>query len=89
MIFPISPWWGSFGAICLCSFPDFAGELTFQVLAQVRPRGPGKPARTDELQTYNPDHFSIIAATSGTISWHFYNQEIAFRKALDTRPLPG
>ena len=78
------------GIICAdlsLSFPDFrAGELTFQILAQVSGRaGRGtRPGRVI-LQTYNPDHFSIKAATEQNFM-KFYNQEIAFRKAFNYPP---
>ncbi|MDA8403889.1 MAG: primosomal protein N' [Desulfobacteraceae bacterium] len=78
------------GIICAdlsLSFPDFrAGELTFQVLAQVAGRaGRGdRPGRVI-LQTYSPDHFSIKAAT-GHDFMAFYNQEIAYRKAFNYPP---
>ncbi|MEZ4567685.1 MAG: helicase-related protein, partial [Desulfobacterales bacterium] len=78
------------GIICAdlsLSFPDFrAGELTFQVLAQVAGRaGRGSQPGRVLLQTYNPDHFSIIAATRHDFM-AFYNQEIAFRKAFGYPP---
>lgn len=78
------------GIICAdlsLSFPDFrAGELTFQVLAQVAGRaGRGdRPGRVI-LQTYSPDHFSITAATDHDVM-KFYHQEIAFRKAFRYPP---
>ncbi len=78
------------GIICAdlsLSFPDFrAGELTFQVLAQVAGRA-GRGSRPGRviLQTYNPDHFSISAATEHDFM-KFYNQEIAFRKAFKYPP---
>jgi len=78
------------GIICADSslnFPDFrAGELTFQVLAQVAGRaGRGtRPGRVI-LQTYNPAHFSIEAAGKQDFM-SFYNQEIVFRRALSYPP---
>ncbi len=69
------------------SFPDFrAGERTFQLLAQVSGRAgrgdiPGKVI----LQTYNPNHFSILAARDQSFKI-FYNHEIGFRKALSYPP---
>ncbi len=78
------------GIICAdlsLSFPDFrAGELTFQVLAQVAGRA-GRGTRTGRviLQTYSPDHFSIIAAQQQDFM-NFYNEEIRFRKALGYPP---
>ncbi|MCU0597778.1 MAG: primosomal protein N' [Desulfobacterales bacterium] len=78
------------GIICAdlsLSFPDFrAGELTFQVLAQVAGRaGRGdRPGRVI-LQTYNPDHFSIETAKTQDFM-AFYNQEIFFRKTFRYPP---
>ncbi len=78
------------GIICAdlsLNFPDFrAGELTFQVLAQVAGRaGRGKRPGRVILQTYNPDHFSITAATDHDFM-KFYNQEISFRKIFKYPP---
>ncbi|MFZ2634298.1 MAG: primosomal protein N' [Desulfosalsimonadaceae bacterium] len=78
------------GIICAdlsLSFPDFrAGELTFQVLAQVAGRaGRGERPGRVILQTYSPDHFSITAATEHDFM-AFYNHEIAFRKAFNYPP---
>ncbi len=78
------------GIICAdlsLNFPDFrAGEVTFQVLAQVAGRaGRGdRPGRVI-LQTYNPEHFSIHTAKSQDFMT-FYNQEIGFRKAFRYPP---
>ena len=78
------------GVICAdlsLSFPDFrAGEMTFQVLAQVAGRaGRGTAPGKVILQTYNPGHFAITAAQQQDFM-NFYNQEIRFRKALDYPP---
>jgi len=78
------------GIICAdlsLSFPDFrAGERTFQLLAQVAGRaGRGKVPGQVVLQTYNPKHFSILAARDQD-SKQFYAREIAFRKALNYPP---
>ncbi len=78
------------GVICAdltLNFPDFrAGERTFQLLAQVAGRaGRGnKPGRVI-LQTYNPNHFSILAAKEQDCN-AFFNQEISFRKTLGYPP---
>jgi len=74
------------GIICAdlsLNFPDFrAGERTFQLLAQVAGRaGRGAVPGRVILQTYNPDHFSIISATEQDFQ-SFYNAEIGFRKNL-------
>ncbi len=78
------------GIICAdlsLSFPDFrAGELTFQVLAQVAGRaGRGdRPGRV-VLQTYNPGHFTIAAARDQDFM-AFYQQEIGFRQTFRYPP---
>ena len=78
------------GIICAdlsLSFPDFrAGERTFQLLAQVSGRaGRGEVPGRVILQTYNPDHYSILSARKQDFKT-FYAQEISFRKALDYPP---
>ncbi|MDM8552712.1 primosomal protein N' [Desulfobacterales bacterium HSG2] len=78
------------GIICadlsLCH-PDFrAGERTFQLLAQVSGRaGRGDVPGRVILQTYNPEHFSIVSAVAQDFK-AFYNKEVAFRKALSYPP---
>jgi primosomal protein N' (replication factor Y) len=69
------------------SFPDFrAGERTFQLLAQVAGRA-GRAQRSGRviLQTYNPEHFSIVAAQHQDYE-EFYEQELPFRRALGYPP---
>ncbi|MEE4359748.1 MAG: primosomal protein N' [Desulfococcaceae bacterium] len=78
------------GIICAdlsLSFPDFrAGERTFQMLAQVAGRaGRGDVPGRVILQTYVPDHFSILAARAQDFKT-FYQTEIAFRRALRYPP---
>ncbi|RLB82838.1 MAG: primosomal protein N' [Deltaproteobacteria bacterium] len=78
------------GIICAdlsLNFPDFrAGERTFQLLAQVSGRaGRGTAPGKVILQTYNPHHFSILAAKDQDFK-KFYNEEIKFRKALNYPP---
>jgi primosomal protein N' (replication factor Y) len=78
------------GIICAdlsLSFPDFrAGERTFQVLAQVAGRaGRGDVPGRVILQTYAPDHFSILAAQKQDFR-AFYQTEIGFRRALNYPP---
>jgi primosomal protein N' (replication factor Y) len=79
------------GVICAdltLNFPDFrAGEQTFQLLAQVA----GRAGRGDQpgkviLQTFNPDHFSILAAIDQDFE-AFFKHEIGFRQALGYPPL--
>jgi len=78
------------GVICAdlsLNFPDFrAGERTFQLLAQVAGRaGRGQRPGRVILQTYNPDHFSIVAAQQQDVK-AFYRGEIDFRRALAYPP---
>jgi primosomal protein N' (replication factor Y) len=78
------------GIICAdlsLNFPDFrAAEQTFQLLAQVAGRaGRGTSPGSVILQTYNPDHFSILAAKDQDFR-SFYPQEMSFRKALSYPP---
>ena len=78
------------GIICAdlsLSFPDFrAGERTFQVLTQVAGRaGRGRIPGKVILQTYNPNHFSIMAARDQDFK-RFYSHEIDFRKTLAYPP---
>ncbi len=78
------------GIICAdlsLSFPDFrAGEQTFQILAQVAGRaGRGNVPGRVILQTYAPDHFSILAAQKQDFRI-FYQTEIGFRRALGYPP---
>ncbi len=69
------------------NLPDFrAAERTFQLVTQVAGRaGRGlKPGRV-LVQTYQPDHRSLLAAIEH--DYHtFYREEIAFRKELDYPP---
>ena len=78
------------GIICAdlsLSFPDFrAAEQTFQLLAQVAGRaGRGDSPGSVILQTYNPGHFSILAAKNQDFK-SFYTEEMRFRKALSYPP---
>jgi primosomal protein N' (replication factor Y) len=78
------------GVICAdltLNFPDFrAGERTFQLLAQVAGRaGRGENPGTVILQTFNPTHFSIMAAKNQDFI-SFYHQEIGFRESLAYPP---
>ena len=78
------------GIICAdlsLSLPDFrAGERTFQLLTQVSGRGGrGDVSGRAILQTYNPEHFSILSAKIQNFK-AFYNKEIHFRKSLKYPP---
>ncbi len=78
------------GVICAdlgLNFPDFrAAERTFQLLTQVA----GRAGRGDQpghviIQTYNPDHPSLIAASAHDYR-AFYEQEIKSRQDLSYPP---
>ncbi|MCK5710027.1 MAG: primosomal protein N' [Deltaproteobacteria bacterium] len=78
------------GIICAdlsLNVPDFrAGEQTFQMLAQVAGRaGRGESPGKVLLQTYNPDHFSILAAKDQDYL-AFYNEEIKCRQSVGFPP---
>jgi primosomal protein N' (replication factor Y) len=66
---------------------DFrAGETTFQLLTQVA----GRAGRADApgrvfIQTYNPDHYSIIYAGEQNYD-AFYNHEIVLRRQMNYPP---
>ncbi len=68
-------------------FPDFrSGERTFQLLTQVAGRaGRGEALGEVIIQTFNPDHYSIVKAKDHDFMG-FYQEEIQFRKALGYPP---
>ena len=65
------------------SVPDFrAAERTFQLLTQVAGRaGRGERPGKVLLQTFNPDHYSLVFAQAQDFEG-FYDTEKSFRKAL-------
>jgi primosomal protein N' (replication factor Y) len=74
------------GIICAdlsLNFPDFrSSERTFQLLAQVAGRaGRGRQKGKVIMQTYNSDHFAILASKNQDFI-EFYQNEAPFRKAL-------
>jgi primosomal protein N' (replication factor Y) len=78
------------GIICAdlsLNVPDFrAGEQTFQILAQVAGRaGRGETPGKVILQTYNPDHFSILSAKNQDYQ-AFYDEEIKCRQSVGFPP---
>ncbi|MCJ7784524.1 MAG: primosomal protein N' [Desulfobacterales bacterium] len=68
-------------------FPDFrSSERTFQLLTQVAGRaGRGDVFGEVVIQTFNPDHYSILRARDHDY-FGFYQEEIQFRKALEYPP---
>jgi primosomal protein N' (replication factor Y) len=68
-------------------FPDFrSSERTFQLLTQVAGRaGRGEVFGEVVIQTFNPDHYSILRAKDHDYLG-FYQEEIQFRKALEYPP---
>jgi primosomal protein N' (replication factor Y) len=69
------------------NLPDFrAGERTFQLLTQVAGRA-GRSILGGKVivQTYNPEHYAIVAASQHDYR-AFYERESAFRRAQDYPP---
>ena len=68
-------------------FPDFrSSERTFQLLTQVAGRaGRGEIFGEVVIQTFNPDHYSILRAKDHDYLG-FFHEEIQFRKALEYPP---
>jgi primosomal protein N' (replication factor Y) len=68
-------------------FPDFrAAERTFQLLSQVSGRaGRGDKKGRVIVQTFNPDHYAVIAARTHDYLT-FFEQEKALRKQLGYPP---
>ena len=69
------------------SFPDFrAAERTFQLLTQVSGRAGRSPLGGRViLQTFQPDHYAIRAASLHDFSG-FYHQELNYRRELQYPP---
>ena len=68
-------------------FPDFrSSERTFQLITQVAGRaGRGDQPGRVVIQTYSPNHYSILHASGHAYS-DFYDAEIVFRKELGYPP---
>jgi primosomal protein N' (replication factor Y) len=71
----------------LLGYPDFRGaERTFAMLTQVAGRaGRGERAGTVVIQTHNPDHHAIQAATTHDVAG-FAEVELTYRKAFRYPP---
>ena len=68
--------------------PDYrAAERTFQLLTQAAGRA-GRDARHGDviIQTYNPEHYSIVTA-AGQDYENFYRQEMAYRRLMKYPPV--
>jgi primosomal protein N' (replication factor Y) len=70
--------------LCL---PDFrAAERTFQLLTQVAGRaGRGKLSGRVIIQTYHPEHYSLVCARAQDYD-EFYRREISFRRSMHYPP---
>ena len=70
--------------------PDYrSAERTFQLLTQAAGRA-GRDAKRGDviIQTYSPDHYSIVTAANQDYET-FYNQEMAFRRLMKYPPASG
>ena len=64
-----------------------AGERTFQLLTQAAGRaGRGQKAGEVVIQTYSPEHYSIVTAAKQDYK-EFYQQEIGYRNILKYPPV--
>lgn len=74
---------GVLAADMILNLPDYtASERTFQLLTQVAGRaGRGNKMGHVVIQTYNPEHYSILAAQRHNFL-DFYEKEIQIRKLL-------
>jgi primosomal protein N' (replication factor Y) (superfamily II helicase) len=78
---------GVISADVALNLPDFrAGERAFQLLSQVAGRaGRGAAKGKVIIQTYNPQHYAILAAAAHDYR-AFYGKEIAYRRELRYPP---
>jgi primosomal protein N' (replication factor Y) (superfamily II helicase) len=85
--FPNVTFVGVVSADTALHFPDFrSSERTFQLLTQVAGRaGRGEVFGEVVIQTFNPDHYSILKAKDQDYIG-FYREEMGFRKALEYPP---
>ncbi len=81
---------GIIAADTTLNLPDFRSpERTFQLVTQVAGRaGRGDTAGNVILQTYNPDHYSIITAMTNNYK-EFYSNETQLRKEFGYPPYKG
>lgn len=87
MDWPLVTLVGIVAADLTLTLPDFrAAERTFSLLTQAAGRA-GRASRPGQvvIQTYNPDHYSVEAASRQDFD-QFYEQEIAYREALQYPP---
>lgn len=69
------------------NIPDYSSsERTFQLITQVAGRA-GRTGKDSDviIQTYNPDHYSIVSAEKMDYD-SFYNEEIKIREAFNYPP---
>jgi len=85
--FPNVTFVGVISADTSLHFPDFrSSERTFQLLTQVAGRaGRGEAFGEVVIQTFNPDHYSILKAKDHDFIG-FYQEEVEFRRALEYPP---
>lgn len=78
---------GAIAADLSLNVADFrSGERTFQLLAQAVGRaGRGEKEGEAFIQTYHPDHYSIVNAANQDYE-AFYEEEIAYRRLLSYPP---
>ncbi|WP_252230355.1 primosomal protein N' [Clostridium sp. ZBS15] len=69
------------------NIPDYrCGERTFQIITQVAGRaGRGEKDGLVIVQTYTPNHYSLIHAKNGDYK-SFFEEEIRFRSLMDNPP---
>jgi primosomal protein N' len=77
---------GIISADTILNIGDFrAAEKMFQFLTQVASYLSGKQGSKVIIQTYNPDHYSILSVKRGGYP-QFYREEIEFRRQLNYPP---
>ena len=78
---------GALAADMSLNVPDYrSGERTFQLLTQAVGRaGRGSLAGTAVIQTYDTEHYSIIASKNQNYQ-EFYDKEIVYRDLMDYPP---